>query len=109
LTVACSHDVIRVGERDPDRGADAGDQQALGEHLPDQPDPRRAERGADRQLLGAQRRPRELHVHDVDAGNQQHADAEAQHRQQRAAQRAWCERLDQRLDPAGVELLVRVG
>ena len=35
-----------------------------------------AERRADRQLLGAQRRARELHVHHVDARDQQHADAE---------------------------------
>ena len=86
-----------------------GDEQALGQHLPDQPDARRAERRANRQLLGAKRRPRELHVHHVDARDQQHADAEPQHRPERAAQRPRREGLEQRLHLAGVELLVGVG
>ena len=98
----------RVGERDPDNRADAGDEQTLRQHLPDQPHPRCAERRSDRQLLRAQRRARELHVHDVDARDQEHADAEPEHRPQRAAQRAWRECVEQTLDLSGIELLVGV-
>jgi hypothetical protein len=50
----------------------------------------------------------ELHVHHVDARDEQHADAEAEHRVHGAAQRPRRERIDQPLHLAGVELLVRV-
>ena len=92
----------------PSRRPDARHDQALGEHLPHQPPSGGAERGTHRQLLGAQRRPRELHVHHVHAGDQQHADAEGQHREQGAAQRQRCIGLEQRLDESGGESLVRV-
>ncbi len=72
------------------------------------PAARGAERRADRQLTPAQHGAGELHVHHVHAGDEQHARAERQHRQQRPSDRERRERVDERLDEAGVELLVGV-
>ena len=75
-----------VGQPDADDGAEHGDEQALGEHLADEAGAGGAERGADGEFLGAQRGAGELHVHDVDAGDEQEADAEAQHGEEEAAE-----------------------
>ncbi len=98
-----------VGDGDADRGADAGEEEALREHLADQPAAGGAERGADGQLLGPQGGARKLHVHHVDAGDEQNEQAAAQHSPEQLRQGGRRERLDQRLDEGGVEFLVRVG
>ena len=96
-------------EDDADQGTAAGQEEAFGEHLPDQPHAGGTERGADRQLLLAQGGAGELHVHHVDAGDQQQAHAKRQHGPKQALQRRRRESLDQRFDQRGVELLVGVG
>jgi hypothetical protein len=79
----------------------------LGQHLADQA---RVAPSEERTRL-ARTWPRELHVHHVDAGQDQHADAEGEHGEQQAAQLRRREGPDQRLDQAGAERLVgfRVG
>ena len=72
--------------REDDRQDRAGDgeQQALGEELPNQAPAAGAERGPDRHLALARARAREQQVRDVGAGNQQHdADRAEQHQHPR--------------------------
>ena len=87
---------------------DARHDQALGEHLPHEPPSGGAERGTHRQLLGAQRRPGELHVHHVYTGDQQYAGAKGQHGEECPAQRHRRIGLEQRLDESGGEGFVRI-
>ena len=72
-----SQSIDKYASADADGRADCREQQALREHLPDQPHARGAERGSDRELPRPQRGARELHVHHVDARDEQHAHAKA--------------------------------
>ena len=70
-------------EQQSARGADAGEQQALGEQLPGNPESRGADRQPDAQLVPARRRARQQQVGDVGAGDQQDEDDDAHDDEQR--------------------------
>ena len=61
-----------VGDQDAERAAHAGEQQAFGQQLPDQPRARRSHRQADGQLALAEPGARKEQVRDVRAYQQQH-------------------------------------
>ena len=96
-------------EGDAEDRTEAGEQQALGEHLPDEPDARGAEGGANGQFLAAQGGAGELHIHHVDAGDEQHADAEGQHDEEHLLQLLAGILFDEWPNVALGELLVGVG
>jgi len=70
-------------QQQAERRAERRHQQALGEHLPDQPAARRADRRPDRELAAARRGAHDQEIGDVRARNQQHERDGAHHRQDR--------------------------
>ena len=76
--------------------------------MPDQAPARGTERAANREFLGAQRRPSELHVHHVHAGDEQHHDDSTEHGEHRLPQLRPGERVDQRLHRGRNQLPVRL-
>ncbi len=106
--VLVNQSTARYASADADRRANARQHQALGQHLADQPGAGGAERRPDRQFPRAERRPRELHVHHVEARDQQDAGAERQHRPHQALQLRARELVDEPQHLAVGERLVRV-
>ena len=106
-------DVIEHGdspegnERAADRAEDGHDQ-ALGQHLPNEPPTGRAERTANGQFLGPQCRAAKLHVHHVHARDQQNDDDRAEHGPDDLAQLHAGESIDQRLYAGRGEILIRL-
>ena len=74
--------MARYASRSPTAPPASGEDEALGEHLEDQPPPPGAERGSDRDLFPAHRRAHEQQVGDVGAGDQDHDPDRGQKRQQ---------------------------
>ena len=76
---AIEHIDSPVGDERAGDRAEKGDDQALGQHLPNEPPTGRAERTANGQLFRAQGDAAELHVHHVHARDQQDDDDRAEH------------------------------
>ena len=97
LDDAIEHIDRPIGEqRTADRAEDRDDQ-TLGQHLPNEPPARRAERTANGKFLRAQGSAAELHVHHVHARDQHHENDRAEHGPDDLAQLHAGEGIDERL------------
>ena len=91
-----------------DEGAERRDQKTFGQHLPHDPPARRTQRSANCQFLRPKRGPAELHVHDIDAGDEEHDQGRAEHGVNGLAQLRAGEAVQEREDFCGNELAVRL-
>ena len=79
------------GDEHAGRAAEHREQTRLGEELPDELQPARADREPDGHLVGARGGAREQQVGDVGAGDEQHERGDAEQEQERRFASSWTE------------------